>query len=206
MFFNRQSVFLWVQTVLPFSSTSSFTHTRQTFIEGLLKKNKKKLARSFNFKFRYIDDILSLINSTFYDFVDRVYPVELELKDTTDTDRLTSYIDLHLEFDNRDRLKTKLYDKRDYFNFLIVNFLFICSNIPPAPGCGVYISWLIRYYRACGSYHDFFDRGLLLTRNQGLLMVKLKSLLWKLYARSHDLDNRYRVSVLQLTTDMFRLS
>jgi hypothetical protein len=39
---------------------------------GLLKKNEKKLARSFNFIFHYIDDVLSLNKSTFYDFVDRI--------------------------------------------------------------------------------------------------------------------------------------
>ena len=30
------------------------------FIQGLLKKNEKKLARSFNFTFHYLDDVLSL--------------------------------------------------------------------------------------------------------------------------------------------------
>ena len=43
------------------------------FIQGLLKKNEKKLARSFKFTFRYIDDVLSLNNSSFGDFVDRIY-------------------------------------------------------------------------------------------------------------------------------------
>jgi hypothetical protein len=43
--------------------------------------------RSFNFKFRYIYDVLSLNNSRFGDFVDRIYPIGLEIKDTTDTDR-----------------------------------------------------------------------------------------------------------------------
>ena len=52
----------------------------------------------------------------------------------------------------------KLYNKRDYFNFPIVNFPF--SNIPEAPAHVIYISQLIRYSRACGSYHDFLDRGL----------------------------------------------
>jgi hypothetical protein len=42
------------------------------FIQGLLKKNQKKLARSFNFPFRYIDDVLSLNNFRLGDFVDRV--------------------------------------------------------------------------------------------------------------------------------------
>ena len=81
------------------------------FIQGLLKKNEKKLARSFNYTFRYIDDVLSLNNSRFGDFVDRIYPIELEIRDTTDTDRSVSYLDLHLEIDSEGRLRTKLYDK-----------------------------------------------------------------------------------------------
>jgi hypothetical protein len=78
-------------------------------------------------------------------------PIELEVKDTTDTDASASYLDLHLEIDNEGRLKTKAYDKRDDFNFPLVNFPFICSNIPAAPAY-VYIPQLIRYSRACGSY------------------------------------------------------
>ena len=113
-------------------------------IQGLLKKNDKKLFRSFNFTFRYKDDVLSLNNSTFCDFVDRIYPIELEIKDITDTDRSASFLDLHLEIDNEERLRTKRYDKRDHFNFPIVNFPFLCSNIPATPAYGVYISRLIR--------------------------------------------------------------
>ena len=41
-----------------------------------------------------------------------------------------------------------LFDKCYDFNFLIVNFPFICSNIPAAPAYGVYMSQLIRYSRA----------------------------------------------------------
>jgi hypothetical protein len=50
------------------------------FIQVLLKKNEKMLTRSFDFTFRYIDDVLSLNNSRFGDFVDRIYPIELEIK------------------------------------------------------------------------------------------------------------------------------
>jgi hypothetical protein len=68
-----------------------------------------------------------------------------------------------------------------------VNFPFICSNIPAAPAYGVYISQMIRYSRACGSYQDFLDRGLLLTRkltNQWFLLVKLKSVITSKILRS----------------------
>ena len=124
------------------------------------------------------------------DFVDRIYPIRLEVNDTTDTDMSASYLDLHLEIESEDRLRTKFYDKRDDFDFLIVNFPFICSNIPAAPAYGVCISRMIRYSRACCSHQDYFDRGLLLTRkllNQGFLLVKLKSSLRKFYGRHHDL-------------------
>jgi len=74
------------------------------FLQWFLKKNEKKLARSFNFTFRYIDDVLSLNNSRFGDFVDRIYPIELEKKDATYTDRSAAYLDLHLAIDSEGRL------------------------------------------------------------------------------------------------------
>jgi hypothetical protein len=77
------------------------------FIQGLFKKNEKKLARSFNFTFRYIDDVLSLNNSRFGNFVDCIYPIELEVKDTTDTDMSASFLDLHLDIDSEERLRQK---------------------------------------------------------------------------------------------------
>ena len=87
---------------------------------------------------------------------------------------------MHIQIDRDIRLRTKPYDKGDYCNFSIVNFPFICSNISAAPG--VYISMLIRYSSVCGSYHDFFDRGLLLTTNQlnpGLIVIILNCLLFR---------------------------
>jgi len=73
---------------------------------------KRKEAQSFNFSFRYKVDVISLNN-----YVDHIYPIEPEIKDTTDTNRSASYLDLHLEIDSEGRLRTKLYDKRDDFNF-----------------------------------------------------------------------------------------
>ena len=178
-------------------------------MQELLSKKDKKLALSFTSTFRYIDDVLSLNNSKFGDYVDRIYPIELEIKDTTDTVKSASYLDLHLEIDNEGRLKTKLYDKRDDFSFPIVNFPFLSSNIPAAPAYGVYISQLIRYSRACISYHDFLSRGLLLTRkllNQEFQMVKLKSSLRKFYGRHHELVDRYGITVSQMISDMFLTS
>jgi hypothetical protein len=105
-------------------------------------------------------------------------------------------------------VKNEIYDKRDDFNFPIENFSFICSNIQAASAYGLYISQLIQYSRACGSYQDFLDRGPLLTRkllNLRFLLVKLKSSLRKLHGRHHDLIDRYGIAVSQITRDMFHL-
>jgi hypothetical protein len=104
---------------------------------------------SFNHTFRYIDGVLSINNHNFHNYVHLKYPDELEIKDTTEADKSASYIDISLNIDSNGRLITSLYDKRDDFDFAIVNFPFLCSNIPFSPAYGVYVSKLIRYARAC---------------------------------------------------------
>ena len=39
----------------------------------------------------------------------KIYPFELGIKDTTDTDRSASYLYIHLEIDIEGRLRTKIY-------------------------------------------------------------------------------------------------
>jgi hypothetical protein len=66
------------------------------------------------------------------------YDKELEVKETTDTASSASFLDLYLEFDDSGQISTKIYDKRDDFNFKIINFPIMCSNIPASPAYGVY--------------------------------------------------------------------
>ena len=183
VFWNRQSVFSQVKSVLIFSLTCSFIRIRPISNKGCSRKTKERYPDwSFNFTFRDIDYVLSLSNSTFDDFIGRIYPYELEIKDTTDTARCAWHLDLHFEIDSEDRFKTQLYETRDDFNFPIVNFPFIFSTIPVALSYGVCISQLMRYSRAWVSNRNFFDREVLLTRmllNQGFLLVKFNSSLRK---------------------------
>ena len=108
------------------------------FIQQLLAKKKKKIAQKFNYTFRYIDDVLSLSNSEFEKYLHQIYPKELNITNTTDTNHSAAYLDLMLKIGNSS-LHTKLYDKRDDFDFPIVNFPFMDSNIPSSP-CLLYTS------------------------------------------------------------------
>jgi hypothetical protein len=69
-----------------FSPTGSLFYEAD-FIQGLLKKNEKKLAQTFNVMCRYLHDVISINNSRFGEFVDRIYLIELEIKGTLDTYR-----------------------------------------------------------------------------------------------------------------------
>ena len=83
----------------------------------------KHLVQQFNFTYRYIDDVLSLKNTKFAKYLEFIYQRELEIKETTETAASSSYLNCYLYIDNG-KLATRLYDKRDDFNFPIVNFVF----------------------------------------------------------------------------------
>ena len=71
---------------------------------------------------------------------------------------------------------TEVYDKRDAFNFNIVNFPYMSSNIPANPTYGVYISKLIKISRICDMFQSFVIRHRLLTERlikQGFWYSKL---------------------------------
>ena len=90
MFFNR----LWYPygDQLCTSLSDLFVNSYEAdFIQSLLKSDKSHLAKSFNFTSKYIDDVMSLNNSSFGDFIDAICPEKLEIKDTTDADNQGSW-------------------------------------------------------------------------------------------------------------------
>ena len=121
------------------------------------QKQNNQLAKTFSNTFRYIDDLLTLNNPNFEQEISNIYPPQLELKRTTETDSRLSYLDLELNIVEK-KFSTAVFDKRDGFNFHIVNFPYMDSNIPSKPAYGVYISQLVRIGRICDSYKSFFTR------------------------------------------------
>ena len=79
-----------------------------------------------------------LITKTFR-IIGQMYPPELEIKDTTESNTSASYLDFLLSIGRDCQRRTSLYDKRDDFNFHIINFSFLSSNIPSS-------SCLLRIY------------------------------------------------------------
>jgi hypothetical protein len=113
----------------------------------------------------------------------------MEIKDTTECSTSALYLDVLLKLDANGKITIQLYDKRDDFNFSIVNLPNLYSNIPASPACSAYISQLIRYARACSTYDQFSVRDSLLTNklmSQGFQLSRLQTGFSKFYGRYND--------------------
>ena len=75
--------------------------------------------------------------------VNRIYPPELQLNKANTSDTKSPLLDLHLSISNG-FVSSKIYDKRDDFDFDIVNFPFLDGDVPSSTSYGVYISPNIR--------------------------------------------------------------
>ena len=99
----------------------------------------------------------------------------LTLNKTSESDTKLSYIDISISICSS-KYVTEVYYKRDAFNFNIVNFPYMSSNIPANPIYGVYISQLIRISRIWDTFQSFVIRHRLLTERlikQGLWYSEL---------------------------------
>ena len=203
---SRQSAFQWVGIRPRFSPTSFCIHTKRISYSLRSQRERKHLASRSNLTYRYIDDVLSINNPEFENYLGQMYPAELEIKDTTESTNSASYLDLLLSV-GRD-CHTSIYDKRDDFNFQITNFPFLSSNIPSSPAYGVFVSQLIRYAWVCSSYECFILRAGRLSSKllkQGYLAERLKSSFRKCYGRYGDLTQQYEVSLSRMLNDILIL-
>ena len=99
------------------------------FILSLSKDNQSDVIKAFNSTYRYLDDLLNIDNNFFNTMVNRIYLSELQLNKANLSDTEASSLDLHLSMSDG-FVKTKINDKRDYFDFDIVNFPFLDGDVP----------------------------------------------------------------------------
>ena len=60
----------------------------------------------------------------------RIYPPELQLNKANTSDTEARFLDLHLSISNG-FVSFEIYDKRDDFDFDVVNFPFLDGDVPP---------------------------------------------------------------------------
>ena len=90
-------------------------------MKSLTKQKRYDLIDAFNSTSRYLDDLLNIDNIHFEHMIHRIYAAELQLNKANTSATEAAFLDLNLSIHN-DIVSTKIYDKRDEFNFDIVNF------------------------------------------------------------------------------------
>ena len=136
---------------------------------------------AFNTTSRYLDDILNINNVYFDNTVSQIYSSELQPNKANTSDTEAAFLDLSI---SNDIVSTKIYDKRDDFDFEIFNFPFLDGDVARSTSNGVYISQHIRFARASSSITDFNTLNELLTQKllkQGYQYHKLRKSFYKFY-------------------------
>ena len=114
------------------------------FMMSLSGDKQADAIDAFNTTSRYLDGILNINNVYFDNMVSQIYPSELQLNKANTSDTQAAFLDLHLSISN-DIVSTKIYNKRDHFDFEIVYFPFLDGDVPCLTFYGVYISHIIRF-------------------------------------------------------------
>ena len=153
--------------------------------------------QAFNSFSRYLDDLLNIDNPYSEQMVGQIYPTEPQLKKANSFDTVAPFLDLNLAITNG-IVSSKIYDKRDDFNFEIVNFPFLDGDVPRSPSYDVYISQLIRFARVYSYVDDFNSRNLFLTTKllkQGYRYHKIRKAFSKFYHRHSELIVKYNIGL-----------
>ena len=173
------------------------------FMDSLNHDNQADVIEAFNSTSRYLDDLLNIDNPYFEGMVNQIYPSELQLNKANISDTEAPFLDLHLSVANG-FVSSKIYDKRDDFDFDIVNFPFLDGDGPRRASYGVYISQLIRFARVCNHVTDFNARNKSLTAKllqQGYRYQKLRKTFSKFYRRHYELISKCNVGLKTLLSE-----
>ena len=176
-----------------------FLHTFE--YDFMVKTMKQDITIAIQFN-NTIDDLFSINNVDFGNYISVIYPSELPLTDTSTSSTEVCYLDTNIKTGGTNTpFRISIYDKRDDLTFRIVNFPHMDSNIPAHPAYGVYISQLVRYARICTSKVDFMNRlrGLSLRlRQQDFVTNLLQKSLHKLFTRHGLIVMKYGATLREM--------
>ena len=70
------------------------------FLDNMIRSGHRRLARSFNLCYRYIDDLIVFNNKKFLDYLKEIYPSQLIVEKANKSDYLADYLDLTFIIDS----------------------------------------------------------------------------------------------------------
>ena len=104
------------------------------------------------------------------------------------------------------KFETRVFDKRDDFNFEVVKYPSMESNIHDYTLHAVFLSQLIRYARVCNKKEYFLGRTIRLykeIRKKGASCNSLNGLINKYFKMKHEI-NKFTTNSNELLNDLFQ--
>ena len=174
--------------------------SERDFMTSLSNIKQAEIIEAFKSTSRYLDELFNIDNPYFESMANRIYPLELQLNKANTSDTEAPFLDLHLSISNG-FVSYKIYDKRDNFDFDIVNFPFLDGDVPRSTSYGFYISQLIWFARVSSHVADFNARNRRLTAKllqQGYRYHKLRKTFSKFYRRHYEWVSKFNVGLKTL--------
>ena len=122
------------------------------FSDDMIRSDHRRLAKSFNPCYRYIDDLIVSVTKSFLDYLISIPAVDCVKANKSD--HMASYLNLIFITESGGKLSTSFMTNVMILTFHIVNFPFLSSSIPSGPSYGVCILQLVRFARCCSRYDD----------------------------------------------------
>ena len=166
-------------------------------MRDISRENQADVIKAFNSTSRYLDDLLNIDDPYFEGMVNKIYPPELQLNKANTSDTEAPFLDLHMSISNG-FVSSKIYDKRDDFDFDIVNSPFLDGDVPRRPSYGVYISQLIIFARVCSHVDDFNISNKYLTAKQGYRYHDVRKAFSKFYRRHYEFISKFYFGIKSL--------
>ena len=168
------------------------------FMTSLFDFKQAEIIEAFKSTSRCLEDLLNIDNPYFEGRVNRIYPPEQQLNKANTSDTEAPCLDLRLTISNG-FVSSKIYDKRDDFDFDIVNFPFLNGDVSRYTSYEV--SQFIEFARVCSHVADFNARNKSLTAKllqQGYRYHKLRKTFSKFHRRHYELVSKFNVGLKPL--------
>ena len=126
------------------------------YLVKLVSEGKIEIAKLFSNTYRYQDDCIAINDD---DMFEKHYKLmysgsAMELKNTNLSRDKCNFLDLTFSI-HRGKFLYRSYDKRNDFNFKVVNYPNLSGNIPTSQSYGVFVSQLVRFCNINSSLKNF---------------------------------------------------
>ena len=159
-----------------------------------------EIIEAFKSTSRYLDELLNIDDPYFEGIVNLICQPELQLNKANTSYTEAPFLDLHLSISNG-FVSSKIYNKRDDFDFDIVNFPVLDGDVPDSTSYGLYMSHLIRFASVSCHVADFNARNkssIAKLLQQGYRYHKRRKTFSQFYRRHYELVSKFNIGLKTL--------